>query len=363
MAVMDRLASPAGLVDLDLLERMTQALGSPDELKNVLRHVCRLVVDTLGADHASVFLLDGRYLEPAVAASHEGGGKGGGVAFRQMDAIEVDPRRWSLFTENQVVVIDDTASSDLIPARWILRYNVRTVAMAALWAGGEPCGLLVADWTEPHQHTSEELDELRSFGRYAALAVGASRPYDTVQRRARLHETMARGAAELGSLADPQSVVDKLVEVYTDLLEPKSCAIALLWSGQDTLTTLASSTVDLPNPLPLSEIPDEFVTSLTETWLEDPRPLELGPTPWLAEILGRTDAWYLLLPLVVEDAPRGAVMLGFNEHRHLTEEERQAAQALAAVGSVALDRHRLQGHLTRQVKSTTSSMRSLQRLG
>src|SRR5207248_9386868 len=115
MAVMDRLASPAGLVDLDLLERMTQALGSPDELKNVLRHVCRLVVDTLGADHASVFLLDGRYLQPAVAAAHEGGGKGGGTTFRQMEAIEVDPRRWSLFTENQVVVIDDTASSDLIP--------------------------------------------------------------------------------------------------------------------------------------------------------------------------------------------------------------------------------------------------------
>jgi signal transduction histidine kinase len=346
MVVIDRLASPAGLVDPDLLERVTQALGSPDELKGVLRHVCDLVLDTLRADHASVFLLDGRHLHPAVA---EGEVSGLGAAFAEMGPIEVDLRRWALFTEDQVVTIDDTTHTDLVPKRWILRYSVRTIAMVALWAGGEPCGLLVADWTEPHQHTPEELDEFRTLGRYAALAVGATRPFDTVQRRARLHETMARGAAELGSLADPAAVVDKLVDVYTALLEPKSCAIALLWSGQDRLTTLASSTVALPNPLALSDVPEGFVTSVTEAWLEEPRPLELGPEPWLAQILGRADAWYLLLPLVVEDAPRGAVMLGFGEHRHLTPEEHQAAEALAAVGSVALDRHRLLAQLTRQV--------------
>src|SRR5207248_5010178 len=82
MVVMDRLASPAGLVDLDLLERVTQALGSPDELKSVLRYVCELVVDTLGADHASVFLLDGRHLRPAVGAAH-GELAGVGTAFSE----------------------------------------------------------------------------------------------------------------------------------------------------------------------------------------------------------------------------------------------------------------------------------------
>src|SRR5205823_8016815 len=118
----------------------------------------------------------------------------------------------------------------------------------------------------PHELERDDVDELRTLGRYAALAVGATRPFDAVQRRARLHETLAQGAAELGSLADPAAVVDKLVEVFTALLEPKTCAVALLWSGQDTLTTLASSTAELPNPLPLSEVPQPFVADMTEAW-------------------------------------------------------------------------------------------------
>ena len=338
----------SGFVDAPLLHRVAKALGSPAELEEVLRGIADLVLEATGADHASVFVLDDRYLHPAVAAAR-GPAAGLGAAFAAMGPIEVDLSRWALFTEDEVVTIPDTAHTDLIPRRWVERFSARAVAMVALWAGGEPCGLLAADWADQRLFVPEELDELRALGRHAALAVGAARPFHAVQRRARLHGTLAQGAAELGSLADPGAVVDKLVEVYTALLEPKSCAVALLWSGQDTLTTLASSTAELANPLPLSEVPQPFVADMTEAWLRDPRPLELGPEPWLAKILGRSDAWYLVLPLVVEDAPRGAVLLGFGEHRHLTAEERQAAETLAAVGSVALDRHRLLAQLSRQV--------------
>src|SRR5204862_1754141 len=93
---------------------------------------------------------------------------------------------------------------------------------------------------------------------------------------------------------------------------------------------------------------------VTEHWTEATGPLELGPVelgpqPWLAEVLGSADARYLLLPLVVEDLPQGAVVLGFGEHRHLSAEELQAASTLATVASVALDRQRLLAQRSRQV--------------
>ena len=173
--------------------------------------------------------------------------------------------------------------------------------------------------------------------------------FDQIQLRATLHETLGRAAAELGSLGDAAALVNKLVETYTALLQPQSCAVALLWSGDDRLTTLASSAPSLPRTIPLTEIPEAILAHVTERWTDVTCPVELGPQPWLSEVLGSPDARYLLLPLIVEEQPQGAVVLGFGEHRHLSDEELQAASTLTTVASVALDRQRLLAQRSRQV--------------
>ena len=73
-----------------LFDRLSAALRAPMNLKGVLRMIAQRVVDEVGCDHCSVFLLDGRALYPAVAASKRPS-EPLWTAFRSMGPIDVDP--------------------------------------------------------------------------------------------------------------------------------------------------------------------------------------------------------------------------------------------------------------------------------
>jgi two-component system sensor histidine kinase UhpB len=229
------------------------------------------------------------------------------------------------------------------------KFTDHAVAMVALWAGGEPCGLLAVDWLSAHDFDSTELDALRDLGRYAAIAVGAARPFAAVQRQARLHSALARGSAHLVALTNPQDIVAALAELYTELLAPRSCAVAMLDSRLDHLGALAASVSDEPPLLQLADIPAELVERLNEAWFPKPRPVEIPADPWLARMFGRADDWYLFLPFIVGGIVRGSAVLGFGAHTRLTEEDQAAATALAAIGSAVLDRARMDMQISRQL--------------
>ena len=336
-----------------LLARVVSALSAPLELRAVLRLLADITLEATNADHCSLFLLEDRHLYPAVASSHATD-ESLWAAFRAMGPVEANPARWELFTDGEPVYIADARDTALIPPAWVDRFTVRSIGLVSLRSGGEPSGILAVDWKDPHELADRERRALRILGHSAGLAVGNARPFATVRRRARLQEALARGTAALASPLEPDEVIDRLAAAYSDLLGSRTCAVGLIDHERGALTKIASrNTGEVSGPIPMGDIPEHIVAELTIAWAEGKRAVEFPHDPWLAELLDGSDtkvAWYLILPLVVGGQQQGGILLGFDEHTKVDDEELAAAVALAATGALALERHELLAQLSQQLR-------------
>lgn len=350
----ERDGSGAGLaVDAELMHRIGLTLNSTLELPEVLHRLAKLTLEVTDAHRCSLFLLRGRVLEPAVAIGTIRD-EDLWAAFREMGPVRLDqlPEAWNRLADAEAVPIEDAVGSTLIPSKWVERFDVKSLVLVPLHAAGEPCGLLVVDHPTQRSYGDDEIALLESVAAYAGVAVRNARLFEAADRQARMQRTLARGAGALVAPERRSDLLDELVSAFAELLGSTGCAIGLFDSDMTRVTTVATHDhSESGPPIPISSVPDEVVTRLTEAWTEDPgRPVVYGPDPWFARILGREDHsdHHLVVPLPAEVTPRGAVLAAFEKERRLAGEERRAALALAALTSAGLDRtamiERLQQH-------------------
>jgi signal transduction histidine kinase len=334
-----------------LLSPVATALDAPVELKDVLRLVADLTLTATDADRCSIFLLEGRQLHPGVAVCYPPSEELW-TAFRAMPPIDLDPR-WDPFAHGPVAVAD-VRGNTLIPQEWVSRFSIRSVAIVPLHSGDTPCGLMAVDRFDVRPFSDDELRALDELGAHAGRAIAKARPFESVRRRARLQEALARGAAALATPLEPEAVVRRLVRAYTELLGARVCGVALADLERLEMTTVATrNTRRIQGPIPLGEVPEHLYTLLSRTWASGKQPIVVGEDPWLEDFLGAEQAevgWYLILPLLVDGHTTGGILLGFGQRHRLDAEERAAAEALAALGAAALERHALLERLARQLR-------------
>lgn len=335
--------------------RVATAIGSTVELADLLNLVARTAVAATGADRASVFLLEGHHLHPAVAFARQPDDREC-RRFYGFGPIELDKRAWDVLLYDRTVVIEDARHSNLVPADWSAELSLGSLVLAPMHAGGEPCGLIAVEWSEPAASRASGIEELlTTMAASTGAAIANVRPFEAVARRARLQEALARGAAGLSSPLARDDVSDRLAQSYIELLGARLCVVALADLDRFRLTTVATrNTPDLGGSLPMTEIPDRLIVQLAEAWTPAPHLTEIGDDPWLAEMLDAHQlgvSWYLAVPLLVHDLATGCVILGFAAEDDLDTEERAAAEALAALAAAALERHllleRLEGRVRR----------------
>jgi GAF domain-containing protein len=335
-----------------LLDRAATALNSPLELKDVLRLLAGIALDGANAEHCSVFLFEDDRLYPAVAvAAHPD--ERLWSAFRAMGPVELLPEQQELLLQGRALPVEDTGRSTVVPAHWAQTFGLGSVILAPLATSDQPCGLLIADWPEPRRFDLGQLEVLNAVATYASRAIAGARPFEIVRRRARLQEALARGAAALALPLQPSEIVERLAGAYTELLQARVCGVALVDDDHTVMTTVATANTRRMAPIPLTDIPDQLVRYLGETWARTKKLLDLEDDPWIAELLGSREAgasWYVVLPLLNEGHTQGGVLLGFDPYTRLDAEERAAAEALAAIGAAALERHGLLESLDRQVR-------------
>ena len=335
-----------------LFDRLSAALRAPMNLKGVLRMIAQRVVDEIGCDHCSVFLLDGRALYPAVAASKQPS-EPLWAAFRSMGPIDVDPEWWPLLGDGDPVVVDEVTASQLVPAVWVERFPIRSLALLALCPGGEPAGVLAADWVKPRELTDDEVEKLRVLGAHAGMCLGYAHPFEQVSRRAHFNEALARAAAALAAPLGPVEIVRRVAEAYADLLGAQCCAAAMVDFDRFLLTSVAShKTLSLPSTISLDDVPERIVTRLSAGWREVNDLMDFGDDPWLADLVGgreRGVTSYLVCPLTAHGRPRGGVVLGFTRHPRIDDDARAAAVALGALGASAFERYQLVDELSRNL--------------
>lgn len=344
-----------------LLEQVAMVLGSTLELREVLRRLAHMGEEVSGARHCSVFLLDGRDLVPAVSVGRQPD-EATWAAFRAMGPIHLDPRRYGVLDAGRPLAVRDARRSDLIPPRWREQFDLGAVVLVPLLAEGRPCGLMALDWAEPRAFTPDEITVLGAIGTYAGFAVGNARLFDATRRRARLQETLFRGAGALAEPLTPEEIADRLADACRDLIGARLCTVTLFDMARAHITTIASrGTRPIAGPIRMGDIPDGIVSRVWRHWERVKEPVELGSHPWLDDIVGARDAgvdWYLLVPLVVEGHSRGGALLGFEAFRRISSEERGAVEALAAMASSALERCTLVDRLERRVSQLDALYRA-----
>lgn len=334
--------------DVQLLERIALALTSTAELEDVLHELAVVGLDATGAGGTAILLLEGRSLRPAAVARvleqnnlQE--------RFHRMAPVHLDPLQWELLAAGRAIALEDARKHDLVPSEWVDAFTLRGLALVPLMAGGEPCGLMAVDWDEVRAFAPSDIALLESIGAYAGIAVHVAQLFATMRRRARLQQALAQSAANLAWPLSPETIATRLVDSYADLLGARLSALALLDEERREMRTVASrGTRAMDGALPVTDVPQELVSRLVDTWKGSKQPVELGDHPWLCEVVGGRDvgaAWYLVLPLVVDGLARGAVLLGFAAGARLDDEERSAAEALADIAAAALGRHELLARL------------------
>lgn len=351
-AARDRALRPLG-ASTGVLERVAIALASTLELREVLSRLAEIGQQATGADHSSLFLLEGRRLVPAVAVGRLPDEETW-EAFRAMGPVHLAGGRWDRFVRGRPIAIEDARDNTLIPGPWLERFRPGAVILVPLVAEGTPCGLLAVDWDEPRTFSADELSVLEAIGRYAGVAVRNARAYEDARRRARLQEALTRSAAALAAPFDARVIAERLVGAYSDLIGARLCAIALFDTERSVITAVAArGTHAIQGPIPMADLPRHVVTRVWREWQRAKLPLEFANEPWFADFVGGRRAgagWYLLSPLVVEGHTRGAVLLGFEEERRVDAEERTAIRALSEIAAAALERCTLLERQDRRVR-------------
>jgi signal transduction histidine kinase len=339
----------------DHKEQLVGALRSPLELKAALRLLSGIVLETIDADHVSIFLLEEGGLLPAVALRREPSPEDW-QAMKALGPIRLTRKRAETFARGDPVLIDDVRSNGLVPSEITEQFALRSMAMVAMQSDGTTCGVLAVGRDQVRPFSAGEGEVLRSLAAHAARAVVEAHPFESVRRRARLQGALARGSARLAEPLDDVEIASRLVDAYGELLDPGICAVALVDDDQFRMTTLvASGPIERPVPIPLNEVPSSLVRQVRDAWLVTggPGPVEIEDEPWVDKVLGSRRAGvgrHLLLPLVVEERIRGAVVIGLRGQLQLDAEAGAAAQTMAAIGTAALERGRLLGRLARQVR-------------
>lgn len=335
------------------LERIALALNSTLELREVLRVLAEVTLDASGAARCSLFLTDHGLLRPAVAiGTHTD--EDLWEAFREMGPIGLTPEREGLFDSTQAIVVEDALASQIVPSRWAERFALRSLVIVPLLAAGEPCGLLAVDYPQRRTFSDSELRMLEAIGASAGVAVRNARLYEATVHRARLQETLARTAAAMSHPIEPAEIAGRLAAAYTDLVESRCCAVGELDGRGARILPLLVSGQAAPGPIALVDVPPHIGARLSQDWRgSNPAMAEFGNEPFfrmLADCGENDAAWYLVIPLLGESGPRGAVLLGFADGQRLSEDERTAVQMLANIAGVAIERFRLLKRLQRQIR-------------
>ena len=226
-----RLETRPRIAPEELLERVALPLNSSLELRDVLRSLAELVLETAGADRCSLFLLEGGNLRPTVAI----GSKTEDAlwsAFRSMGTVDLDliPGALDLIRAGRALPIEDAMASPFVPTTWAKRFGLRALVLVPLLASGEPCGLMAVDSRVHGAFGPEDVRLLESIGAAAGVAIRNARLYeaarDAARERAELLEDRERHlrrlrmlyglSAQLAEGLDAALIRDRLNELFAD---------------------------------------------------------------------------------------------------------------------------------------------------
>jgi len=196
-----------------LLE-VAEILSSTLDSKRLLRRVAMKIAEVCRVDRCSFSLLDGDRIVPVMSQFADG---------------RRDPALWEAWTRTsqypardvpghaqavatrRPVIVDDAATSDLIPSHWIEAYGVKSCMLVPLLRQDNVIGLMNLDY---HEHAMSfqpwQADLAMAIASQLALSLENSRLYAEAQERLRETTTLLAVGRVLSEPGEPQEVMRRV---------------------------------------------------------------------------------------------------------------------------------------------------------
>jgi signal transduction histidine kinase/ActR/RegA family two-component response regulator len=168
---------------LDLLQRITRAIGERQDLASIFRVVLRNLEDELPIDFGCVCLYDadaGALSVDTVGARSRA--HTGDLALEEHDGLPIDPNGLARCVSGQLVYEPDVAEIAFPFPQRFARAGLRSLVLAPLLVENRVFGMLVVARAAAESFSSAECEFLRHLSEHVALAAHQTQLYEALQR-------------------------------------------------------------------------------------------------------------------------------------------------------------------------------------
>jgi signal transduction histidine kinase/ActR/RegA family two-component response regulator/HAMP domain-containing protein len=244
----------AQLSRLDLLNRITRAIGERQDLPSIFEVIIRNLEDNLQVDFGCI----GLYNSAAQALTVTSVGPGSRrlaveLAMEEQDRIPVDQNGLSRCVTGQLVYEPDVGEVPFPFPQQLARGGLRSLVAAPLLVEGKVFGVLIAARRQAHNFSSTDCEFLRQLSEHVALASHQAKLYGALQQayddlRQTQHTVMqqerlkALGAMASGIAHDINNAITPAALYTESLLEREA---GLSDEARDNLTTIQRAIDDV----------------------------------------------------------------------------------------------------------------------
>jgi signal transduction histidine kinase/ActR/RegA family two-component response regulator/HAMP domain-containing protein len=168
---------------LDLLQRITRAIGERQDLASIFRVVLRNLEDELPIDFGCVCLYDadGGALSIATVGARSRAHTGG-LELEEADGVPIDPNGLARCVSGQLVYEPNVAEVSFPFPQRFARAGLRSLVLAPLLVENRVFGVLVVARAAAEAFSSAECEFLRHLSEHVALAAHQTQLYEALQR-------------------------------------------------------------------------------------------------------------------------------------------------------------------------------------
>ncbi len=344
----------------EILLEVIASMAGASGVDAALQRLAWLALQATGGDRCAILVRDGRSndrLVPAAAATRVGDPTDQWQRFRDMEAIDIGEhfeRRILLQTED-IITIEDAASSPMIPQRWHREWGSRSVALAPLRMNDEGFGILAIEHVRSaHRFSPEEVALLRSIASAASLALRDASLIEQVRKRALLEQQLNACIPMLLSGRSVRDILGSIADAFHALLPETAFSINLVSADRASFRPVAwRGSPPTRASFSFSDLPRIDVGSIRDMWHRDPeRPItidDLAKFPeWRDIVPDHLDAG-VLVPLTDGAAVIGWIAAG-RKGQPFSAEELRVARVFAGHAAIAVSQATLRDAFEARVR-------------
>lgn len=168
---------------LDLLQRITRAIGERQDLQSIFHVVMRSLEDDLPIDFGCICLYEPSTQALIVTSVGErSAALASDLGLTPQAQIPVDPNHLSRCVRGELVYEPDICEFRLPFAQQLARGGLCSLVMAPLFAESKVFGVIITARTQPHSFSSAECEFLRQLSEHVALAAHQAQLYSDLQQ-------------------------------------------------------------------------------------------------------------------------------------------------------------------------------------